>query len=123
MISKKLTPFDYLNSITEKKNYYNDLSGYDPYVVNKGLSLFYDTIMYANDINMYPDLSISQMYDYFYFAIKKGKRYSKWPKQLEYSDDIKFLSELYQINMDEAITYAELLGPEKIAILKEENDG
>ena len=53
------SPFDFLNSInTTKKNLVRDegrgASEYAPYLMNKGLSQFPDTIVFANEINIRP---------------------------------------------------------------------
>ena len=50
-----MTPFDYLNAINQSKEnlIVDELSEkeYVPFVVNKGLSYFPDTILYANEMN------------------------------------------------------------------------
>ena len=62
-----MTPFDFLNSINEKKSYlFTDIKAdnsgeasdldsvdrkYPPFMVNRGLSYFVDTVMLANEMN------------------------------------------------------------------------
>ena len=62
-----MTPFDFLNSINEKKNYlFTDIKAdnsgeasdldsvdrkYPPFMINRGLSYFVDTVMLANEMN------------------------------------------------------------------------
>ena len=50
---------DYLNSINQsKKNIMDEdedaVKGYPPFIVNKCLSSFTDTILFANEMNMHP---------------------------------------------------------------------
>ncbi len=66
-------PFDYTNSITyTKKNLIRDTENpelaekqYNAFLTNRGLSYFPDTIMYANDMNMRPELDSLLQYEYF----------------------------------------------------------
>ena len=58
-----MSPFEFVNSINNTKqdlirgSENPDLAEtfYKPYVINKAFSYFKDTIMYANEINMYPN--------------------------------------------------------------------
>jgi hypothetical protein len=81
-------PFDYTNSITyTKKNLIRDTENpelaekqYNAFLTNRGLSYFPDTIMYANDMNMRPELDGLLQYEYLLNSIRKNKRFSKWAK-------------------------------------------
>ena len=54
------SPFDYLNAINlTKENMMVDAQSekdYVPYLINRGLSMFQDTVLYANEMNMHPDI-------------------------------------------------------------------
>lgn len=80
-----MTPFDFIKSINETKQnlIVDDITEkeYNPYIVNKGLSYFIDTILYANEMNMYPGLDKKLQYDYLINTIKSKKRFSKWHKK------------------------------------------
>ena len=60
---------DYLNSINQnKKNIIVDEDtekAYPPFIVNKCLSGFLDTVLYANEMNMYPHLDKKLQYDFY----------------------------------------------------------
>ena len=63
------TPFDFLNAINfTKEDMFkgrkeNDKE-YVSFVINRGLSYFPDTVMYANEMNRYPDLSNQQQFSF-----------------------------------------------------------
>lgn len=120
--------FDFLNSIMEKKSYVLDdhpdgLKDYVPYVINRGVSLFPDTVMYANDMNMMPHLSPKMQYDYYYHGIRKGRRFSKWPKRMAWSEDVKMIMKLYKYNHKRAEEILDILTKEELADLRRQHEG
>ena len=83
-----MKPFDYVNSInfTKKnlmKNTANDElaeKGYAPFLTNKSLSYFTDTILYANEMNRYHFLDKKLQYEFYLNSLRKKKRFAKWAK-------------------------------------------
>ncbi len=78
---------DYLNAINYSKD---DLfadeeaaKGYVPFIVNRSLSYFPDTILQANDMNIHADLGKREQFDYLRHSIRKRRRFSKWLKKTE----------------------------------------
>lgn len=90
----KLT--DYLNAINHSKEpLLNDEMNekeYVPYVINRCLSYFPDTIFYVNTLNYIPGVSKKMHFDYLSISLRKRKRFSKWLKkeQPEQLEAIKF---------------------------------
>ena len=90
---------DFLTSINTSKE---DLLGkepisekeYLPFVVNKCLSYFPDTIFYANQINGAFGLDKKMQYDYLRLSVSKRKRFSKWFKE-DKDDNIKTVQDYY----------------------------
>ena len=83
---------DYLYSINQSKR--NILDGdsiseksYQPFIVNRCLSSFTDTILYSNEMNKNPHLPKRMQYDFFINSVKPRKRFSPWIKK----DSIDFL--------------------------------
>lgn len=64
--------------------------GYVPYLTNKALSYFPDTIFYSNQINTREHLDKKLQYDYFLNSIKAKRRFSKWIKN-EDDDDLELV--------------------------------
>jgi hypothetical protein len=75
-----------LNSVNyNKEDIFQDLPEvtdreYVPFVVNKCLSYFPDTIMQANNMNMHHGIDPRMQYHYLQNSIRKRKRFSKWNK-------------------------------------------
>ena len=82
-MSKK-SPFDFLNSINfSKKNLIEDTEDekqYVPFIVNRGLGYFQDTIMLANEMNVNCHIDNKMQYDFLKNTVRKRKRFSKWLK-------------------------------------------
>jgi hypothetical protein len=82
-------PFVYVDSVSyNKKNLMrgsenDELSekGYKPYLTNRSLSYHQDSILYANEMNLRPQLDNKQQYEYLLNSLRKRKRFAKWKKQ------------------------------------------
>ena len=79
-----MSPFDYLNSINmSKKDLIVDEQSekdYVPFIVNRGLGYFADTVLLANEMNVNCNLDNKMQYDFLRSTVKKRKRFSKWLK-------------------------------------------
>ena len=89
---------EFLNSINySKKNIMVDSQSekaYTPYVVNRCLSYFPDTLLHANEMNRFNFLDKRVQYDYYLQTIRARKRFSKWLKKEE-SSDIELVKEYF----------------------------
>lgn len=56
---------------------------YVPFVVNRSLSYFPDTILHANQMNFCNHLPKKMQFDYLRHSIRPRKRFSKWVKSTE----------------------------------------
>lgn len=86
---------------------------YIPFIINKSLSYFPDTIMYANEMNRYAFLPKKQQYDFLRISITKKKRFSKWSKK-EKIDKINLLQKYYSCSEKKAVEIARLLNDAQI---------
>ena len=59
---------------------------YPPFIINKGLSYFSDTIMYANEMNKLHHATKHMQFSFFLNSIKSRKRFSKWLKSSKIKD-------------------------------------
>ena len=79
-----MSPFDYLNSINmTKKNLMVDEQSekdYVPFIVNRGLGYFQDTVLLANEMNVNCHIDSKLQYDFLKSTVSKRKRFSKWLK-------------------------------------------
>jgi hypothetical protein len=109
--------FDFINSITDtKRNLFQEQpeeKEYLPFIVNKHLSLFPDTIMHANSMNMKAFLSKKAQYSYLLHSIRKRKRFAKWNKKTQ-NKTVEHIMELYSCSYAKAEQYLSLLSKEQI---------
>ena len=106
-----MSPFDYLNSINlTKKNLIVDEQSekdYVPFIVNRGLGYFADTVLLANEMNVNCNLDNKMQYDFLRSTVKKRKRFSKWLKADE-DKKIKIICEYFGYSRTVAKSVANL---------------
>jgi hypothetical protein len=124
-IREMTNPFDYVNSITFNKN--DMMSGtendelaeksYVPFVVNRALSYFPDTLQYANEINGLHHADNKLQYHYLINTIRPKRRFSKWAKKQE-DNDLDVIMQYYGYNRGKAESALSLLSPEQLEQIK-----
>ena len=116
-----LSPFEYLNSInmTKKDIMADDIAekAYLPYMVNRSLSYFNDTVLMANEMNMKHHLDNKLQYSFLINIVRKRKRFSKWNKP-EVQNDIDVVKEYYGYSNDKARQVLPLLSSSQLSELK-----
>lgn len=116
-----MNPFDYLNAIndTKKDIMVDDIAekGYAPFMVNRGLSYFNDTVLFANEMNRYHHLDHRLQFDFLINIIRKRKRFSKWMKP-DTAGDVEVVKEYYGYSNEKARQALTLLTSEQINELK-----
>ena len=116
-----MKPFDYVNSINySKKNLMegtdNDElaeSGYVPFLTNKTLSYFTDTLFYSNEINQYPHVDNKLQYDYLLNSVRPKKRYAKWVKNTD-GDDLEIVKLYFNYSTNKALQALNVLSPKQL---------
>jgi len=112
--------FDYLNSINySKENIMHDNldeKAYNSFMVNRGLSYFNDTVIYANEMNRYAQIDSKLQYDFLRTLIRKRKRFSKWTKE-DKNSDIDLIKEYYGYSKEKAFQVLPLLSKEQLAFI------
>ena len=118
------TPFDYVNSINDKK-YISDLyKGYDQYIINLAYSYHIDTVLFANEMNLKSNLTNEMHYDFYYHVLRKAKRYSKWNKKdKNIEENLSFISQYYQINKEKAKEILNILSEDELKKIKTSKGG
>lgn len=119
---EKLTPFSYLNRINKGQtdNVVVDDSVYSQFLMNRGLSLFIDTIAISNELNMYGGNITNQMhFDYLSDMVEPRMRFKKWPKPKNH-EDAQLLAQYYGISVKKAYDYIKLYTKEQLNIIRKE---
>lgn len=115
----QITPFDWLNSINLKTDVDDpECKTYNSFIVNRGLSYFRDTVLWANEMNQRQTLDNDIKHSFLKTTINKKKRFSKWFKA-EKNDDIEVVIESYKVSRQRAIELLSLLDKEKLNSLRE----
>lgn len=114
------SPFDFTKSIDNKTDQL-PIDDYNAYVINRALSFGYDTILFANEMNIANMIDKQMQYDFYYYGIPKKKRFNKWQKREEIKD-IDVIKEYYNCSFTKALEYATILTVEQIGILKQKLD-
>ena len=122
--SKKLSFFDALNSINEGargKDIFQDPNfeekSYVPFIVNRGLSWFGDTILLANEMNQRPSIPPRCQYEFLRQAIRPRKRFSKWLKN-EDSEAIELIKRAYGFSSEKARQVVDLFSSDQLKALE-----
>jgi hypothetical protein len=118
--------FDYVNEIMQgKKNLIVDADSekeYVPFLVNRTLSYHYDTVLYANEMNMRHFVDKKCQYDFFINSVRSKKRpFVKWAKS-EKNDDLTCIKQIYGFSDAKAVDALRLLNEEQIQKLKEQTN-
>jgi hypothetical protein len=117
-----MSVFDYVNSINQtKENIIVDEAtekAYSPFMTNRSLSYFRDTLHYANEININPHLDKKLQFDYLLNTIRPSKRYAKWAKKKE-DKDLELVQECFGYNPQRAKEALSILSKDQIKIIKE----
>jgi len=118
-------PFDYVNAINSPKENLmrgtdnDELAerGYNPYLTNKSLSYFVDTIGYANEMNLRFDAENILQFEYLLNSVKPKKRRAKWVKKVE-DEDLSAVKEYYGYNNVKAEQVLSILSPQQLEEIK-----
>ena len=114
----------YLKSINETKEHLLDSDDpmwekkYSPYIINKCLAPFNDTIMLVNEMNMRHHLDSKLQYDFLLNTIRSKKRYAPWVKG-DKLKDLEYVKEYFGYSNEKAKAALKLLDNEQINTIKD----
>jgi len=121
-----MKPFDYLNAINyTKENIVEESDNpelaeklYPPYMINRGLSYFTDTILFANEMNIRHQCDNKLQFEFFLNSIRKRKRFSKWFKK-EQDENLDIIMSHYGYSYEKAKQVLSLFTEEKLKQLRD----
>lgn len=117
-----MNPFEFVKSINQTKinitedNVENERF-YEPYVVNRSLSYFHDTVALANIMNQYHSIDKNLQYHFLLNTVRKRNRFSKWEK-LVIEENLKVVKEYYGYSNDKARAALKILSSNDLNELK-----
>ena len=116
-----MNPFEYVKAINTSKQdiMVDDIAekGYNPFMVNRSLSYFADTILLANEMNIHHHLDNRLQFDFLLNTVRKKNRFSKWTKS-ESSEDIEAVKTYYGYSNEKAKSTLSVLTCEQINSIK-----
>ena len=114
---------DWLNSINfTKQNLIEEDPGainkYPPYIVNRCLSGHLDCIMFANEMNKFPNLDKDLQYSFYLNTLRKKRRFSPWLRKDKVTD-LEIVKQYYGYSNEKASNALKILTPEQINFIKQ----
>ena len=114
---------DYLKAINQTKENLLDTEDeewekrYPPYIVNKCLAPFTDTILLVNELNQYHHLDKKLQFDYLLNSLRPRNRFAPWmkAKKLDNLEDVK---EFYGFGNEKARDALDILDTKQISAIK-----
>ena len=121
-----MKPFDFLNEINYGKTNIIEESDnpelaekiYAPFLVNRGLSYFTDTILFANEMNLRHQCDNKLQFEFFLNSIRKRKRFSKWFKKEE-NENLDIIMSHYGYSYEKARQVLSLFNEEQLQQLRD----
>ncbi len=117
---------DWLNSVNfTKENLIEEdpsvIKDYPPYIVNRCLSGHLDTVMFANEMNKFPNLDKDLQYHFFLNTLRKKKRFSPWLRKDKVTD-LEIIKQYYGYSNEKALNALKILTPDQINFIKQRLD-
>ena len=114
---------EYLNAINHKKEPLMNTEDevwekkYLPFVVNRCISPFLDTIMLVNEMNRLHHLDKKLQFDFLLNSIRTRKRFAPWLKANKI-DDLEYVKEFYGYSNAKAKSALTILTNEQVKQIK-----
>jgi len=114
---------DYLNAINYTKEPLLDteddqwVKKYPPYIINKCIAPFPDSLMLVNEINQLHHLDKKLQYDFLINSLRARKRYTPWMKAKKLKN-LEYVKEYYGYNNEKAKSALDILNDKQISAIK-----
>ena len=114
---------DYLNSINLTKENLMDSDDpmwekkYSPFIINKCIAPFNDTIMLVNEVNMRHHLDAKLQYDFLLNSVRPKKRFAPWVKA-DKLKNLQYIKEYYGYSNEKAKQALSILNDDQITTIK-----
>ena len=117
---------DWLNSINfTKENLIEEdpdlIKEYPPFIINRCLSGHLDAIMFANEMNKFPNLDKELQYHFYLNTLRKKKRFSPWLRKDKVTD-LEIIKQYYGYSNEKALNALKILTPDQINFIKQRLD-
>lgn len=119
-----MSPFDFIETINSTKK---DLlaedplleDDYVPYVINRQMSYFYDTVLFSNEMNRCHDVPKKWQYHFYLHGVRKSRRFAKWSKPPVKTSDIDLVMQEFGYNRKKAETALTILTEDQLKQIRQ----
>ena len=94
---------------------------YPTYIVNRCLSSFTDTVLFANEMNKHHFLDKDMQYSFYLNTLRKRKRFSPWLRKDKVTD-LECIKKYYGYSNEKASQALKILTNEQINYIKQRLD-
>ena len=111
---------DWLNSINQNKKIIleeDPTAKYPSYIINRCMSSHLDTVMFANEMNLSPQLDSDMQYLFYLNSVRKRKRFSPWLRKDEIKD-LDSVKRYYGYSNEKAKQALRILTKEQLNFIK-----
>ena len=114
---------EYLNAVNHTKEPLMDTEDevwekkYPPFIVNKCIAPFQDTIMLVNEMNRLHHLDKKLQFDFLLNSIRTRKRFAPWMKANKISN-LEYVKEFYGYSNAKAKAALDVLSEDQLATIK-----
>ena len=114
---------DYLKAINQTKEPLLDTEDeqwekkYPPFIINKCIAPFPDTVMLVNEINQLHHLDKKLQFDFLINSLRPRKRFTPWMKAKKL-ENLEYVKEYYGYNNEKARNALNILNDEQISSIK-----
>ena len=115
---------DYLNAVNSTKERLMDTEDetwekkYPPFIVNKCVAPFQDTIMLVYEINQFHHLHKKLQFDFLINSLRPRKRYTPWVKATKL-ENLEYVKEFYGYDNEKAKVALDILDDDQISAIKQ----
>ena len=114
---------DYLKAINQTKENLLDSEDeewekrYPPFIVNKCLAPFTDTILLVNELNQHHQLDKKLQFDYLLNSLRPRNRFTPWMKAKKL-ENLEYVKEFYGYSNEKARDALDILSTKQISAIK-----
>ena len=94
------------------------IKDYAPYIINRCLSGTIDSILFANEMNKYPNLDKDMQYNFYLNTLRKKKRFSPWLRK-EKVTDLQCVKQYYGYSNEKASQALKILSKQQLDYIKQ----
>ena len=114
---------DWLNSINFNKNNLieedpSSIKDYPSYIINRCLSGHLDCVLFANEMNRYPNLDKDMQYNFYLNTLRKKKRFSPWLRKDKVTD-LQSVKQYYGYSNEKASQALKILSKQQLDYIKQ----